>query len=128
MTKIQWHTFSSLCRNPGVFVFACTLSLLLHAPWLGHGETLHDLILLPSLWVFRIHLIRRPLQHATVKGVAVSSARFLWPRHTIYWTEGKINTGFSIDEQMHNLYNYYDVRRNIVVRNVKGNLYIFVFN
>lgn len=65
---------------------AHTLALLLHAPRLGHGETLHDLVLLPSLGVLRVHLVRRPLQHSAVEGVAVSPARFLRPRHAVHWT------------------------------------------
>lgn len=77
----------SLCTRCTHCVFACTLSLLLHdGPWLGHGETLHDLILLPGLRVFGIQLVRWPLQHATVKGVAVPPARLLRPLHTVNWT------------------------------------------
>lgn len=69
-----------------------TLSLLLHAPRLGHGQTLHDLVLLPGLRVFRVHLVRRPLQHSAVEGVAVPPAGFLRPRHAVHCghTEGKL--------------------------------------
>lgn len=63
-----------------------TVSLLLHGPRLRHGETLHNLVLLPSLLVFGVHFVWWPLQHATIKRVAVPAGLFLWPRHSVYWT------------------------------------------
>lgn len=63
---------------------ARTLSFFLHGSRLRHGETLHDLVLLASLQILRIHLVWWPLQHATVKSVAAPAASILWPRDTIH--------------------------------------------
>lgn len=75
-----------------VCVCVFTVALFLQGPRLRHSETLHDLVLLPCLLVLRVRLIRWPLQHATVEGVATSPVGFLRPRPTVHWTKEEGDT------------------------------------